>query len=105
MSNTKLPSMRSIFSDVILPMRDPYMTQIIKGVKNYEFRKYRLKASVKRIWLYRTAPHSSITRVCEILPARTRNPGDLPLEKDGLGDSEFKKDIKTGMATTMPIKL
>lgn len=76
-------------SDVILPMRDPYMSQIVSGEKDYEFRKYRLKPSVKRIWFYRTAPHSSITHVCETLPARTRNPGDAPLEKDGLGNTEF----------------
>ncbi|KAJ5633871.1 hypothetical protein N7528_001713 [Penicillium herquei] len=76
-------------SDVILPMRGPYMDQIVRGEKNYEFRKYRLKSTVKRIWFYRTAPHSSITHVCDTSSARTRNPGDLPLEEDGLGNSEF----------------
>lgn len=75
-------------SDVILPMQDPYMKQIIDGTKNYEFRRYRL-SEVKRIWFYRTAPHSSITHVCETLPARTRNPGDAPLPEDGLGNVEF----------------
>lgn len=81
-------------SDVILPMRDPYMDQIIDGTKNYEFRKYKLKNSVKRIWFYRTAPHSSITHVCETLPARTRHSGDFPLEEDGLGNMEFNSRHK-----------
>ncbi|OQD75588.1 hypothetical protein PENDEC_c006G01030 [Penicillium decumbens] len=81
-------------SDVILPMRDPYMSQIIDGRKNYEFRKYCLKPSVKRIWFYRTAPHSSITHVCETPSARTRNPGDPPLEEDGLGNAEFNNRHK-----------
>lgn len=81
-------------SDVILPMQDPYMTQITEGKKNYEFRKYRLKPSVKRTWFYRTAPHSSITHVCETTPARTRNPGDLPLDEDGLGNAEFNNRHK-----------
>lgn len=81
-------------ADVILPMRDPYMEQIIDGKKNYEFRKYYLKPSVKRIWFYRTAPHSSITHICEIQSARTRNPGDAPLEEDGLGNAEFNRRDK-----------
>ncbi|KAJ6004739.1 hypothetical protein N7540_012538 [Penicillium herquei] len=96
--------MRSI-SDVILPMRDPYMTQIIEGVKNHEFRKYRLKVSVQRIWFYRTAPHSSITHVCEILPARTRNPDDAPLEEDGLGNLEFNQRHKDWDGYDFPIRL
>ena len=76
-------------SDVILPMGDPYMAQIIDGTKTHEFRRYCLKPGVERIWFYRTAPHSSITHACETLPARTRNPGDLPLDEDGLGNVEF----------------
>lgn len=65
------------------------MTQIVDGQKNHEFRKYRLKPSVKRVWFYRTAPHSSIAHICEIKSAHTRNPGDAPLEEDGLGNREF----------------
>ncbi|KAJ5790424.1 uncharacterized protein N7518_007435 [Penicillium psychrosexuale] len=81
-------------SDVILPMQDPYMTQIADGRKNYEFRKYCLRPSVKRIWFYRTAPHSSITHVCETRSARTRNAGDAPLEENGLGNAEFNNKHK-----------
>ncbi|KAI1836684.1 hypothetical protein DTO006G1_7380 [Penicillium roqueforti] len=81
-------------SDVILPMQDPYMTQIADGRKNYEFRKYCLRPSVKRIWFYRTAPHSSITHVCETRFARTRNAGDAPLEENGLGNAEFNNKHK-----------
>ncbi|KAJ5729021.1 uncharacterized protein N7483_003529 [Penicillium malachiteum] len=75
-------------SDVILAIRDPDMDQIVCGDKNYEFRKYRLKPTVKRIWFYRTASHC-ITHVCDASSARTRNPGDTPLEEDGLGNFEF----------------
>ncbi|KAK7926568.1 hypothetical protein PG985_003566 [Apiospora marii] len=80
-----------IMTDAVLPMRDPYMDQIINGTKNYEFRKYCLKADVQRIWFYRSAPHSAITHVCEIQPARTRNPGDPPLPENGLGNAEYNK--------------
>lgn len=69
--------------------KDPYMAEIIEGSKNYEFRKYRLKDEVKRIWFYRAAPHSSIAHVCETLPARTRQPGEAPLDEDGVGNAEF----------------
>jgi predicted transcriptional regulator len=65
------------------------MQQIVTGEKTYEFRKYCLEQSVKRIWFYSTAPQSSIEYVCDILPAKTRNPGDLPLEEDGIGNREF----------------
>ena len=82
-------SRTSTKSDAILPMQEPYMQQIVTGEKTYEFRKYCLKQSVKRIWFYSTAPQSTIEYICEILPARTRNPGDLALEGDGLGNKEF----------------
>ncbi|RMD43092.1 hypothetical protein DV735_g2029, partial [Chaetothyriales sp. CBS 134920] len=50
-------------ANMILPMQEPYMQQIVDGEENYEFRKYCLKPSVKRIRFY---------YVCEILPAKTR---------------------------------
>lgn len=82
-------SAASSSTDVILPMQEPYMTQIADGSKPYEFRKYHLKPSVQRIWFCRTAPHSSISHICEIAPAQTRNPDDAPLEENGLGNREF----------------
>ncbi|KAK1841689.1 hypothetical protein CCHR01_15675 [Colletotrichum chrysophilum] len=69
-------------------MQDPYMQQIIDGDKTYEFRKYNMEG-IKRIWFYRTAPHSAITHVCEVSPAKTRNPGDQPIPENGLGNKEF----------------
>ena len=70
-------------------MQEPYMQQIANGEKTFEFRKYLIPASVQRIWFYRTAPHSSISHVCEISPARTRSPGDAPLPDHGLGNREY----------------
>jgi hypothetical protein len=75
--HTKMPAVTS-HTDIILPMGDPYMEQIVDGTKNHEFRKYRLKSGIRQVWLYRTAPHSSITHICEILPARPRNPSATP---------------------------
>lgn len=81
------------------------MSQIINGTKNHEFRKYCLKPGVERTWFYRTAPHSALTYICETLPARTRDPGDVPLDENGLGNAEFNTRQRTGTATTSPTGL
>lgn len=82
---------KSSRTDVILPMTNDYMQQIVRGEKNHEFRRYRLAPSVQRIWFYLNAPFSHIAYVCEIDGARTRSPGDTPLVEDGLGNKEFNK--------------
>lgn len=70
------------------------MQQIVTGEKTYEFRKYLINRNVERIWFYRTAPHSSIEYICKILPARTRNASDEPLEDNGLGNKEYNERHK-----------
>jgi hypothetical protein len=79
------------------------MQQIVRGEKNYKFRKYRIAPTmshpspwepkldflivfheVKRVWFYLTAPFSCISYVCEIDGAVTRNEGDPKLPEDGL---------------------
>ncbi|KAJ7719944.1 hypothetical protein B0H16DRAFT_1605558 [Mycena metata] len=84
--------MSSTRQDVILPMMDNYMQDIVRQEKNYEFRRYRIPASVQRIWFYLNAPFSHIAYICEIDPARTRNPGDPPLDEDGIGNAEFNTE-------------
>ncbi|KAF8808721.1 hypothetical protein BYT27DRAFT_7096042 [Phlegmacium glaucopus] len=77
-------------TDAILPMiADPWMGQIVSGEKTYEFRKSRIRPSVRRIWFYLNAPHSCIKYICEVDPARTRKTGDEPLEEGPLGNKEF----------------
>ncbi|KAJ7037823.1 hypothetical protein C8F04DRAFT_1393490 [Mycena alexandri] len=78
--------------DIILPMMDNYMQEIVRQEKNYEFRRSLYAASVQRIWFYLNAPFSHIAYICEIDPARTRNPGDPPLVEDGLGNAEFNTE-------------
>ena len=84
-----MPSPATTQTDVILPMRNYDMQQIIQRTKTYEFRRYKLNSSVQRVWFYLNAPHSHIAYICEIDPARTRNHGDERLPEDGLGNSEF----------------
>ncbi|KAJ6463900.1 hypothetical protein C8R45DRAFT_877862 [Mycena sanguinolenta] len=79
-------------TDAILPMMDNYMQNIVRQEKNFEFRRYRISDSVQRIWFYLNAPFSHIAYICEIDPARTRNPGDPPLPEDGIGNAEFNTE-------------
>lgn len=43
-------------------------------------------AVIKRIWFYRTAPHSAITHICPVDEAVTRR-----LPEDGLGNREYNE--------------
>jgi len=87
-------------------MTDDYMQQIVRGEKNYEFRKYRIAPTVsivlpglkldtwslhevRRVWFYLYAPFSCISYVCEIDAAVTRNEGDPKLPEDGIGNKEY----------------
>ncbi|KAI1121696.1 hypothetical protein F5Y10DRAFT_282278 [Nemania abortiva] len=85
-----MASKRQVRTDMILAMNDPYMQQIIDGTKTYEFRKYDM-VGIKRIWFYRTLPHSAITHVCEVNTAVTRGTGSDPLPNDGLGNLEYNQ--------------
>ena len=67
------------------------MDQIVDGTRTYEFRKYHIATSVRRVWFYRAAPHSRIEYFCEIAPAKTRGPGRPLLEGDGVGIKEFNE--------------
>ena len=87
-------SHRHVHTDAILPIKNDYMQQIVRGEKDHEFRRYRIAASVKRVWFYLNAPLSHIGYICEIDPARTRNPGDTPLDENGLGNKEFNEHHK-----------
>ena len=78
-------------TDVILPMKHPYMSQIVSGIKNFEFRKYKISSTVKRVWFYVTAPESRISHVWEIGPAITRTSHDKPLPLTGMGNQEFNE--------------
>lgn len=77
-------------TDVILPMSEPYTSFILSGHKTHEFRRYRLRPTVQRIWFYRTAPHSAITHIAEISPKPHIWSLDGPLPEDkGAGTREY----------------
>ncbi|KAM7190418.1 hypothetical protein V8F33_009534 [Rhypophila sp. PSN 637] len=76
-------------TDVILPMSEPYTSMVLSGHKTNDFRKYRLKPTIKRIWFYRTAPYSALTHIAEIAPAHVwSTDGPLP-DEDGVGKKKY----------------
>jgi predicted transcriptional regulator len=104
-------------TDVVLAMNQPYMEQIVSGLKTFEFRKYRIAENVQRVWFYITAPESRISHICDIAAARTPTEGDEPLPLNGLGNKEFNERhadwdgydyayvIKAVYQLTVPIEL
>ncbi|GJE98322.1 hypothetical protein PsYK624_145500 [Phanerochaete sordida] len=78
-------------TDAVFPIANDYMQRIVCQAKTYEFRRYGIAASVKRVWFDLNAPFSHIAYVSEIDPARTRNPGDEPLDSMGLVTKEFNE--------------
>ncbi|KAF8462602.1 hypothetical protein BDZ91DRAFT_797113 [Kalaharituber pfeilii] len=56
-------------TDLIPPMREPYMNQIIAPTKDYEFSSYALKSSVGRAMVLYYHPTSAINQIAEIGPA------------------------------------
>jgi hypothetical protein len=51
-------------TDVLLAIKQQHLANIISREKNHEYRKYRLKDGVSRLWLYETGDgggSSSIT--------------------------------------------
>lgn len=78
-------------SDVLMSIRQEHMGNIAAGTKNYEYRKYLLPSSVKRIWFYTSTPVSSIQYVAQI--SRGRVPGEVP-EDGGIGNDDFNAGRK-----------
>jgi len=67
------------------------MNQIESGLKTFEFRKYRISETVKRVWFYVTARESRISHICEVGAATTGTTADQPLPLTGLGNKEFNE--------------
>ena len=76
------------------PFANPTYPKSQSAPKPTNSLKYALRPNIRRIWFYVTAPASSISYVCEISPARTRNPGNEPLLENGLGNREFNERHK-----------
>ena len=49
-----------IFSDVLLSIKPEFMRLIAEKKKNHEYRKYKLRATVQRLWFYETSPTCAV---------------------------------------------
>ena len=54
-------STERVYTDVLLSIRPEFTDLIAKREKNYEYRAYKLRDTVVRIWLYTVAPIGAIT--------------------------------------------
>ncbi|KAH9856726.1 hypothetical protein C2E23DRAFT_453402 [Lenzites betulinus] len=80
-----------VMTDVLLSIKPEFTKLISQQKKNHEYRKYKLKDSVVRLWLYETAPTSAITYVMETTTPRV--PGEVN-DPTGVGNDDFDKGLK-----------
>ncbi|KAJ0423023.1 hypothetical protein BJY00DRAFT_279251 [Aspergillus carlsbadensis] len=74
-----------------MSIKPTHMANIAHGAKNHEYRRYLLPSSVRRVWLYTTAPVSRIEYVARISRGKTR--GQVA-EDGGLGNEDFNAGRK-----------
>jgi predicted transcriptional regulator len=74
-------------SDIFISIHPPHVANIIAGVKNHEFRNYKIPQTVARIWIYTTRPDSELKYMASISPAK--QPGEIDDSDGGLRNAEF----------------
>ncbi|KAI9370280.1 hypothetical protein BJX61DRAFT_100816 [Aspergillus egyptiacus] len=85
------PTTKTTKTDILMSIKPEHMSNIAIGRKNHEYRRYLLPATVRRVWLYTTAPVSRIEHVARV--SRAKTPGQVP-EDGGLGNAEFNAGRK-----------
>ncbi|KAI3573818.1 hypothetical protein IWW34DRAFT_755641 [Fusarium oxysporum f. sp. albedinis] len=64
-----------VFTDALLSIKPVHLANIVSRQENHEYRKYRLRDGVTRLWLYETSDgggRSSITHIA-VIPASVRH--------------------------------
>jgi len=90
-SKSKKSSTQRVYTDTILTIKPHFAELIAKREKNHEYRKYELRDTVERLWLYQTAPVSAITHV--IRTDRPKRPGEVQ-DPSGIGNNDFDNGLK-----------
>ncbi|KAF4447830.1 hypothetical protein F53441_8696 [Fusarium austroafricanum] len=86
-----------VLTDALLSIKPVHLANIVSRQKNHEYRKYRLRDGVTRLWLYETSDgggRSSITHIAVIPASERRTPGSVPTEPFGIGNAEFNAGLK-----------
>jgi predicted transcriptional regulator len=90
-SSSKMRPTRTSKEDILMSIKPEHMSNIAAGRKNHEYRGYLLPSSVRRLWLYTTAPLSRIEYVARISRGKTR--GEVA-EDGGIGNADFNAGRK-----------
>ncbi|KAK4236811.1 hypothetical protein C8A03DRAFT_35286 [Achaetomium macrosporum] len=91
-----------VLTDVLLAIKPVHLANIASRQKNHEYRKYRLRDGVTRLWFYETGDEggrSAITHIAVIPASVRRTPGSVPTEPFGIGNDDFnagRKESKYG---------
>ncbi|KAI1125073.1 hypothetical protein F5Y10DRAFT_268511 [Nemania abortiva] len=86
-----------MLTDVLLAIKSEHLASIVSKEKNHEYRKYRLRDGVERLWLYETADGggtASITHIAVIPDSVRRVPGQVPTRPPGIGNDDFNAGLK-----------
>jgi hypothetical protein len=78
----------TVKTDIIIAIRPQHVANIVRRVKNHEYRKYLIPYSVERLWIYETSPASAIKYVATI--SHGKRPGEVA-EDGGLRNAEFNE--------------
>ncbi|GIJ92099.1 hypothetical protein Asppvi_011074 [Aspergillus pseudoviridinutans] len=90
-SSSKTRPTRTSKEDILMSIKPEHMSNIAAGRKNHEYRGYLLPSTVRRLWLYTTAPISRIEYVARISRGKTR--GEVA-EDGGIGNEDFNAGRK-----------
>lgn len=78
-------------NDVLMSIREKQMQDIVRGIKNYEYRKSPIPQITKKVWFYTMSPVAAVQYVAQI--GHTKQPGEVP-EDGGLGNTDFNDGLK-----------
>ncbi|KAL7931292.1 hypothetical protein V8C35DRAFT_329606 [Trichoderma chlorosporum] len=98
--STGQPADSRVETDVLLAIQPVHLNNILTRHKNHEYRKYRLRDGVERLWLYETQGtredkgRSAITHIATIPSTIRHTPGTVPEEPFGIGNAEFNAGQK-----------
>ena len=77
--------------DIFLSIKPKFAKLIASGEKTYEFRRYKPKDKIKRIWLYVASPDSELKYIAEVGEV-VEYPNQI--HEDGFGNADFNQGLK-----------
>ena len=77
--------------EIFLSIRPKFANLIASKEKTYEFRRYKPKEPIKKIWFYVTSPDSGLKYIAEV-----GEPVEYPtkIPENGIGNADFNQGLK-----------